>query len=287
MRALALAVLVFSGCVTSAPAQRIALATIPGTPDGLMGGSGVGLAARALAGEPEAQPEGGAVALPTVQPELGVVFRVDAHSRFNVKASLATAAVAKSPTSARALPDGAVAMEVVIGGARDIPFGRVVGAVLGCELGVSGISLTEISTFPVLLPSARAAAGFYVEPGPVRIFAAATLGTGTWNDANSVVTRTCGIFCVDQSTGSAAVSAVALVGGGVRWQLERSAAIAAEAWVPVTSVATRLPITVALTVRIGDFDLAPARRAPPPGAAPPRGEPDNQPSPSGSPPPPL
>ena len=293
MRFLGLTLLLFSGCVTSTAAQRIALATIPGTPEALSGGSGVGLAVRTLTGEPEAQPEGGAVALPTVQPELGAVLRMDKLTRLNFKLSLALPGVAKSPPGLRSLPSDTAAMELVFGAARDIPFGRMVGAVLGGELGASVVSLTELGTRAVVLPSARAAAGLYVEPGPVRIFGAVTVATGTSNDAAGVVTRNCNLLvvCTESSSGNLGLTGVVLAGGGVRWQIGRLVAVAAEGWMPLTAVATRMPFTVGLTARIGEFDVEPYRKAhasPRPGtpAAPPR-EGTVTPPPDGPAPPPA
>lgn len=271
MRFLGLTLLLFSGCVTATSAERIALATIPGTPEALSGGSGVGLAVRTLTGEPEAQPEGGAVALPAFQPELGAVLRMDKLTRLNFKLSLAPPGVAKSPPGFRTLPNDTAAMELVFGAARDLPFSRLVGAVLGGELGASVVSLTELGTYAVVQPTARAAVGLYVEPGPVRLFGAVTVGTGTWNDAASVVTRNCSLLvvCTETSTGHLGLTGVALAGGGVRWQIGRLVAVAAEGWMPLTVVATRIPFTVGLTVRIGEFDIEPYRKpasSPRPGA---------------------
>lgn len=270
MRLAGLALLLCAGCVTTTEAQRIALATIPGTPESLTGATGVGLGVRMLTGDPVAQPAGGAVALPSVQPELGVVVQPEDHTRVNARLSLATGAIAKSPPSARALPNDAIATELAIGAARDIPFNSVVGGVVAGELGASLVSLTEVGTHMVLLPSARASVGLYAEPGPVRLFTAVTLGTGTWNDFNSVVTKNCSLLlvCTEQSTGTVATTAVALAGAGVRWQIHRSVSLTAEGWLPLTAVATRLPFTVGLTLRLGELDFRPGPRKPASPAAP-------------------
>lgn len=273
MRALLLGILVLClGCTTTAATQRLAFAPIPGTPQGLAGGRGVSLSARFLTSEPVPQAEGGAVSLPRYQPELGVVVRIDERTRFNVRVSAAAAAMAASqPVALPRLPTGAFTLETVAGVAHDVPFAKRAGVLFGGELGATGVSFTEqtgpfVDSWAILLMTMRGALGLYADPGPVRLFAAASLGTGTWNDSTGIVTSTCTVLlpCTRSDSGRVTVAAVAHAGGGIRWQPHELVSLVAEAWVPLTEVATKLPVTVMVALRVGDLSVASGRR----GAAP-------------------
>lgn len=271
----ALVVMVGSGCTTTAVTQRVALATVPGAPQAVAGGSGVGLAARILTAAPSANGEGGAVAFPTYQPELGVLVRVAEHSYASAKLALASGSFAVfNPSRQVNVPSDALAVDFTGGFGHDVKLSSLVGTTLSGEVGLATASLstvggTGLSTYPVLLVSGRAAAALYVEPGPVRLFAAASVGTGTWNDFSSVQTTSCSIGCSRTETGQVSLTAVAMAGVGLRWQPSEYASIGIEGWMPLSSVATRLPFTVAASVRFGDFGVSqPNRPRPSPAPAP-------------------
>lgn len=264
-----------SSCTaTTAVTQRVAFTTIPGTPQALSGGSGAHLGVRMLTGSPTPQEQGGGVSVASFQPELGAVVRVADRTRANVKLAITSAGVARNPVAgAPAIPDWATSGDLVVGFGHDVPLSPKVGLALGAEVGVTAILFTAqvgplVGSWEVLQPSIRGAFGIYGEPGPVRLFAAATLGTSTWNDATSVQTRDCAYFpCGTQDTGRLGLAAIVHAGGGLRWQARPGVALVAEGWMPVTSVATRLPFTASVSLVLGEFD-ARSNRAPRPPPAP-------------------
>ncbi|GMU59563.1 MAG: hypothetical protein AMXMBFR34_13260 [Myxococcaceae bacterium] len=88
-------------------AQRVALTPIPGSPVALAPGSGVDLALRMVTDEAPPRSEGGAVAVPTFQPELGAVIQVAPRTRASVKIALAPAALgATHPVPTPEVPTG-------------------------------------------------------------------------------------------------------------------------------------------------------------------------------------
>ena len=267
-----------SGCVAPTrtivqyPSQRVALSTLPVAPLATSGAPGLSLAARILAGDPQAQTRGGGVAFPAGQPELGALVQLGDRTwvggRFDfVMGTFGTRQGVRAPESA-------VAFDLGVGAGHDLPVQESWGLTFSGELGVSGATLTSTSalgtfTFPQLRPAARGALGVYFTPGPVRLFLVGSATTSAWNDATSTITQDCFTTCDTTDDGVFSVTAVGMIGGGARWQASPNFSLALELWVPFTGDGTQLPPMLSLTLRAGDFVVRPKAPAATPPLSPP------------------
>lgn len=139
----------------------------------------------------------------------------------------------------------------------------------------SNVSETHLE----LLPIGRAGVTLYATPGPFRLYVGGSVGTTTLNDGASVRTEDCRttLPCTVTDTGQVGIGAVAMLGGGVRWQPVPMVALSLEGWMPVTDSGARFPFMVTIAVHVGDF-VARARprvvAPPPPEWIEPQAEPD-------------
>ena len=269
--------LLISGCVApmrtidTFRTERMALSTLPVPPLAVSGSPGLGLTARVLAGEPQAQARGGGVAFPSVQPELGGLVQLGDRTWVGGRFNFAMGAFGmRAPSSAAKVPESEVVFDVGLGAGHDLPVQPSWGLTFAGELGLAGASLTSSSrlgvlTTALLSPAGRAAIGVYGKPGPgVRLFAAGSIATSAWNDATSTITRDCFTNCSFRDTGVFGIAAVGMIGGGARWQVNPTFSLALELWVPFTSEGTWIPPMISLTLRAGDFVVRPRPPSPPP-----------------------
>ncbi|GMU59564.1 MAG: hypothetical protein AMXMBFR34_13270 [Myxococcaceae bacterium] len=151
------------------------------------------------------------------------------------------------------------------------------GLTLSVEAGLSISSQTvqfasATSTEPLFLLAGRAAAAVYVEPTvSLRLFVGASLGTGLWNDWNSLRTNRCLVVapvCDSTETGRTTLTAVGQAGAGLRWQIVPGVSVILEGWMPLTSVANQLPFSVVAGLRLGTFSSE-RRNSPSPPRSPP------------------
>ncbi len=265
-----------SGCVAPMrtiehfPAERMALSTMPVAPLAASGSPGVSLAGRLLTAEPLAQPHGGAVSFPSVQPELGLLVQLGDRTWVGGRFDFVTGGLGvKTRPGAVNVPQDAVAFDLGFGAGHDLRVQQDWGFTFSAEAGISGAAVTSTSglgtfTLQLLQPAGRAAIGVYATPGPVRLFLVGSVTTGAWNTPTSVITRDCFTECTLTDTGVFAVAAVGMVGGGARWQVSPQFSLALELWVPLTAEATRVPPMISLTVRAGDLVFGSSRLTPPP-----------------------
>ena len=273
-----------SGClITSQTTRRVALAAIPSAPAGLSGSPGVSVTGRFLAGTPESTGAGGAMAFPMFQPELGAVLRIDERSYVGGKFAIASAEFgAVSPPGIIEAPRTSAGFDVGIGGGHDFGLTSIFGVSLSGEIGLSGVDLTTragtfTDTHLVVFPAIRIALGVYAEPGAFRFYGGGTVGTSAINDATGVRTADCTATpCTISETGAVNVSAVAMLGGGVRWQGNPFISVAMEGWVPLTETGVRVPFTFSFTLRLGDLVVKPRVRPPPPPPPAPELTPDSE-----------
>lgn len=284
-------VLLLSGCATTSTTetfttQRMAYSTLPVAPLAVSGSPGVSLTARILAGEPQAQAQGGAVGFPSVQPELGALMQIGERTWVGGRASLVTGAFGvRQPTSAANIPSTATAFDVTMAAGHDLRVQQHWGFTISGELGLAGTSLTSSAQLRTVTRqrvslSANGALGVYATPGPVRLFLAGAASTSTWNDPTSTVTVVCrGVSCSTSDTGVIGITGVGMIGAGARWQASPGFSLALELWVPFTAEAVLLPPMFSVTLRAGDFVVRPRAARPPP-LSPPPPPPDVPPEPA-------
>ncbi len=260
-----------SGCITTQTTRRVALAAIPSAPAGISGSPGVGLTMRVLTGTPQSRGEGGAMAFPIFQPELGAVLQLGEHSFVGGKLAIGSADFgAQSPPGVLPVPGSSTAFDLGVGGGHDFSVSSIFGVSISGEIGLAGVALTTAGftteTHVEILPAGRIAAGVYAAPGAFRVYAGATVGTSAINDATSIRTQDCTgiIACTTTETGFVSVSAVGMLGGGVRWQGNSFVSLGVEGWMPLSETGTRLPFTFSFTLRLFDFVVKPRPRPPAP-----------------------
>lgn len=276
--ALAILLMIGSGCVTTTEVtRRVAFATLPTAPLGLSGGSGVRLNVTAPTADPTAAgPGGSGMAFPMFQPDLGVTLKIGPRSYVGGKLAIASASFgARGPAGTLTAPSQAGAFDLGVGGGHDLPFSPGFGLSLSGELGVAGVSLTTTGSFsethPELLPSGRLALGLYGTIGPLRIYGGGTVAMSAKNDAFGTRTVDCTRGCAVTETGQLSLSAVGMLGAGLRWQPTPMASLALEGWVPLSEDGTRLPFMLSLSLTLGDFRILRDPKAaplPPPPPAP-------------------
>lgn len=247
--------------VQSVQTQRIAFSTAPSAPRGLLGGPGIGLSGQLMAGDLAPGREGNGVSFPRFQPDVGALVQVQrwvfgGHFSFAAPQFGVVSLPGGAPT-----PEDALVWDASLSVGHDVPTSEHFGVSIAGELGFNSSTLRVTSslgrsTTTMALPSGRLGVGVYGTPGPVRLFGGVSLSTTTWNDATSTLTQTCTFDCTARDTGVFTLAGVALVGGGVRWQLARGVALVGEVWVPFASSAVKLPVQVGVTLRVGDFVVA-------------------------------
>lgn len=278
--ALAVLVIISSGCgITTEVTRRVAFGTLPSAPLGLSGGSGVRFNVSTPTGDPQARGAGGSgMSFPMFQPDLGMTFKLGPRSFVGGRLAFASAAFgARGPPGILTAPSSSAAFEVGFGGGHDLAFSPLFGLSLSGEVGLTGVSVTTAGSFlethPELMPAARLALGLYATPGDFRIYAGGTVGTSAMNDAISIRTVDCRTTCSTTETGRLSLSAMAMVGLGVRWQVDPAVSLGLEGWLPITEDGTRLPFMISLSVTVGDLTF------PKPGVKPPLPPPPPPPEP--------
>lgn len=259
-----------SGC-HSAVVSRVALVPTPGAPQSLSGATGISPGMRAMLGQATAG-EGGGVAHPRWQPELGAVFRTGANTRANLKLVVAPSEWAESPFGVRPAPKGLVTAELGGGAARDFPLDDATGLTVAGEASLALFYVTATDTRAGVMPMARVAAGPYASLGPVRLYGALMLGTDVWSDPYVVVG-----YGVEPGFGpgirdrGGRTFPVPLVsaGGGATLRLHRHVGVSAEGWYHLTHLGARLPPMVAVSLHLLELDVSPQSWTQPSGSAPP------------------
>lgn len=257
-----------SGCVAHR-AEGAVFAATPGAPQALGAAVGLSPGMRTMLGSVEATSSDGDVAHPEVQPEFGIVFPLDEHSRGSAK-------VVFDPEALSALKAGLTEASAGLG--HDFPISHGAGWTLAGELGASFVERVTHDSRSLLM--ARAATGPYLTLGPVRFYAAALVGTGVANNAAGV-TSPCSAGCTAPSPH---LTPLVSMGAGASVRLHKYIGINAEAWYPLTSVAVRLPPMMALSLNVGDLtpswiSQSPSKATAPPENAPEASSDDAQPAP--------
>jgi hypothetical protein len=282
----ALSFVVASACVTVAPSSQVALVPLPGVPASVRGATGIGLAGRIALASPSSGTKGDAVAIPQIQPELNGLIKFGENGYGMMQLLVAPGGSTLTPRGNLPASQGAFDVGGMVGMGWDFRFGQRFGIQISGELGFQMVLVTTVTTGssvkPILMFAARGALSPFVDLGPVRIFAAAALGTDTFSEEKGVETVDCSAgFCSSSNTARTDLTSIVTVGGGARYLATSFLAIAVEVWAPLSTGGIRQPPQLALSFQLGNFDFSRSKRE-----AAEKQEPPSEPLPAYIPPPP-
>lgn len=244
-----------AGCVESlAVTRRVALSPNPGTPPAIRGTSGLGLAGRTVLMGPRAGPVGGGLAVPTFQPEVNGVFRFGDRFFASVDVIAVPHWYTQTARTDVPAPGAETGYGGLLGFGYDQPIAQGFGVHGSLETGQVVVQLTtatggRAATRPVPLPIARAALAPYLERGPLRLYAAGSVGTDVFSDPLSVTSSISG------DLGRTDIRAVGLVGAGARYQAHPNFSAGLELWVPVSIAGVQHGPQLSFNLQVANFDF--------------------------------
>lgn len=264
----------FLGCTTATSVSRRTLfTTTPTVPQGFAGNTGMNIAARALLASPK-EAEDNSTAYAFLQFEGGGMLRLpDDRTSLGVRVNLAsTVAGVAQPSDRLSVLPGAVAGEVELQAAHDIPFQKHVGLTAAVSAGLVFSRLLVMSGSGVIdgveaAPHLAGGLGVYGSVAGFRPYVALTLGTQVLNSSTGSFSCTLG-YCED--TGTVRIGALLMASTGARYSWG-AGAVEVGVVIPLTQDGQRLPVMLAFTGYLGDFLIKPSpKRASSPEPVPPQ-----------------
>lgn len=271
MRFAVLALVFLAGCgpnvVTTSASKRIALTPSPRASAPVRGSPGVGLAGRMVLMDPRDGSQGNGIGVPSLQPEVGAVFKFAERAYGSYALTFSPGADARRGRTDLPKVRATLAQSTELGLGYDFQLTKRAGIHASTEVGITWVPVTVEAagsgpferTF--VLPSGRMTVAPYVELGDFRLFAGGVLGTDVWSEGDSTVSIC--TYCLGATdNGRTLVQPMGMVGAGTRFRPGTEwYAVSLELWVPVTTAGVRHPPQLLISVDLGDFDFSPSRRS--------------------------
>jgi hypothetical protein len=274
--ALALTATLVSGCAVT-PTKRNALAPLPSMPPAFVAAEGLSVAGRAPLWRARGEEPGSAVSYPAIQPELGLVIRARDSLFMHLAVSLTPFNKYGAAEPDLSPPPTTPSWTLSTGVGYDLALGDRLGATVAGEVGLRLISVHNVpisggaGTDSMRLTfNGSFGLAPHVDFGALRLFAGGGIAADTYSVVDGTVSGGCSLGC---ESGTTTTVGVGMVGAGARYRFSPTVAASLQAWFPFGRHYLSHPLTLTLTLHIGDFAVGSRK--------------DDLPEPQGPPPPPY